>query len=177
MAVDIADALAQEFGMSTTKNAVISKMHRHKVQQFASVPEAMIARQRADDRLARYHPDTLAARKATAERKAARDAARAQAEDVVPAAKLVLPPVPRESLQRAAEAIPSTPRAPRPPSLAQFGYEPGPPGGIPFVETREGQCRFIEGEADAHARCCGARTIPGRSWCPRHAAIVWQSTR
>lgn len=36
-------------------------------------------------------------------------------------------------------------------------------------------CRFIEGDPrrDLDWSFCGAPTLPGKSWCPEHAAIVF----
>lgn len=39
-------------------------------------------------------------------------------------------------------------------------------------------CQWIEATTDlGNAPRCGAKTIPGRSWCPEHAAIVWAPSR
>jgi hypothetical protein len=50
----------------------------------------------------------------------------------------------------------------------EHGREP-----VPLVETRDFECRWIEGAGGAQARCCGART-DGGSWCPFHREIVFE---
>lgn len=132
---DIARVLEDELGVRTSKNGVISTMHRRGVRQFATAPRAEVAVRRAATRLRLQSVSTVAMTKASVEKRAAATAARAKAP------KRELPPVPKATLPRIGETVPSVPRAPRPPSPSQFRCEPGPPGGIPLVETREGQCR------------------------------------
>jgi len=38
--------------------------------------------------------------------------------------------------------------------------------------AKENQCRFIIGEAK-YRKCCGQKTLVGRSWCAHHAATVY----
>jgi hypothetical protein len=44
---------------------------------------------------------------------------------------------------------------------------------IPLVEAGAFACRFIIGEADEKAICCGAAT-DGKSWCSWHKRIVFE---
>ncbi len=41
--------------------------------------------------------------------------------------------------------------------------------------ARNDQCRFVIGEARARM-CCDQKAIPGHSWCPIHAPIVYGIT-
>lgn len=38
-------------------------------------------------------------------------------------------------------------------------------------------CQWIDDHGTPHSHMCGAKTIPGRSWCPYHYAIVFVPAR
>ena len=44
---------------------------------------------------------------------------------------------------------------------------------VPFAQVSAFSCKYIIGEPDEHAVCCGART-DGRSWCLYHRRIVFE---
>ena len=54
--------------------------------------------------------------------------------------------------------------------------QPSPEFQVPFVEAGAFMCKFIIGEADENAVCCGAPT-DGKSWCAYHRGIVFEPTR
>lgn len=45
--------------------------------------------------------------------------------------------------------------------------------GIPFNLRQRTECAFIVDDPRADVPCCGAKTVPGQSWCPGHLAVVW----
>ena len=47
---------------------------------------------------------------------------------------------------------------------------------VPLVETGAFVCKFIIGDADENAVCCGAPT-DGRSWCAYHRRIVFDPSK
>jgi hypothetical protein len=47
---------------------------------------------------------------------------------------------------------------------------------VPLVETGAFACKFIIGDADENAVCCGAPT-DGRSWCAYHRRIVFDPSK
>jgi hypothetical protein len=40
--------------------------------------------------------------------------------------------------------------------------------GVPLLELKPGQCRFIVGERVSPARFCGEVAVHGGSWCEKH---------
>ena len=53
---------------------------------------------------------------------------------------------------------------------------PSPECRVPLTEAGSFACKFILGDADENAICCGAPT-DGRSWCPYHRGIVFQFSK
>jgi hypothetical protein len=53
---------------------------------------------------------------------------------------------------------------------------PSPKLQVPLTEAGVFSCKFIIGEANADAVCCGAPT-DGRSWCSYHRTIVFDNTK
>lgn len=65
------------------------------------------------------------------------------------------------------------------------GFEPGAelPGeaapvmprarGVPFLETKERQCRWIVEGEKLDAICCGVRALRGKSLCREHYGIAY----
>lgn len=48
-----------------------------------------------------------------------------------------------------------------------------PDGRVPIGEARHGQCRWVDDPDDG--LCCGARVVPGKSWCSIHyARVFWR---
>ncbi len=84
-----------------------------------------------------------------------------------PAAAAVAPPA-------APQPVPPLPLAAPAPAAAPVrasGFGPG----VPLMSTKGEQCRYIISEtSDRGAICCGSRTIPGMSWCSRHARRVFE---
>ena len=54
--------------------------------------------------------------------------------------------------------------------------EPSPSLRVPFASVGAFACKYIIGEADENAVCCGART-DGRSWCVYHRRIVFDVSK
>lgn len=56
------------------------------------------------------------------------------------------------------------------------GVEP-----VPFGRVGSGQCRFMlasfQADDGAASACCGAATLPGKSWCTDHMKLVWSTRR
>ena len=48
--------------------------------------------------------------------------------------------------------------------------------GVPLLELKPGQCRFIVGERVSPARLCGEVAMPGGSWCEKHRRLVYISS-
>lgn len=61
-------------------------------------------------------------------------------------------------------------------SFAVQVAEPSPKLRVPFVQVGPFSCKFILGDADENAVCCGAPT-DGRSWCPYHRRIVFDASK
>ena len=53
------------------------------------------------------------------------------------------------------------------------GGEPKQPG-VPLLELRLGQCRFIVDERVHPARFCGEPAVRGGSWCAVHCRVVYE---
>jgi hypothetical protein len=47
---------------------------------------------------------------------------------------------------------------------------------VRLVDAGAFTCKYILGEADEHAMCCGAPTS-GKSWCDYHRRIVFEPPR
>lgn len=46
--------------------------------------------------------------------------------------------------------------------------------GVLFLDSRERECKWIEGEVDwDRTICCGMRTVVGRSYCNEHLARAY----
>lgn len=45
------------------------------------------------------------------------------------------------------------------------------PRNIPFLQTEDGQCRYMAGEDRV---CCGHPTVWGTSWCAQHHRMVFK---
>jgi hypothetical protein len=54
--------------------------------------------------------------------------------------------------------------------------EPSPELQIPFAKAGAFACKYIAGEPDENALCCGAPTN-GKSWCAFHRRIVFDTTK
>lgn len=54
--------------------------------------------------------------------------------------------------------------------------EPSPETRVPLSRIGPFACRYIIGDADANAVCCGAPTT-GKSWCPYHRRIVFDPAK
>lgn len=70
----------------------------------------------------------------------------------------------------AAKAAPSPKIRPEP-----FVCAPVPdldPLHLTLAELKDGNCRFPFGEDPAAMTFCGHPTVSGRSWCPKHFAVV-----
>jgi hypothetical protein len=57
--------------------------------------------------------------------------------------------------------------------LIQVASEPAADLRVPFSQVGAFACKFIIGDPDEHAVCCGAPT-DGRSWCPYHRKLVFE---
>jgi hypothetical protein len=45
--------------------------------------------------------------------------------------------------------------------------------GVPLLELKPGQCRFIVSGSALPARFCGDATVRGGSWCAEHRRLVY----
>ena len=48
--------------------------------------------------------------------------------------------------------------------------------GVPLLELKPGQCRFIVSERVSPARFCGEAAMHGGSWCEKHRRLVYVSS-
>ncbi|WP_245524407.1 GcrA family cell cycle regulator [Methylobacterium nonmethylotrophicum] len=55
--------------------------------------------------------------------------------------------------------------------------EPSPNLRVPFAQSGAFVCKFIIGEPNDRAVCCGAPVQDGKSWCAFHRRIVFEPTR
>lgn len=55
--------------------------------------------------------------------------------------------------------------------------EPSPSLRVPFAQSGAFVCKFIIGEPNDRAVCCGAPVQDGKSWCAFHRRIVFEPTR
>jgi hypothetical protein len=55
--------------------------------------------------------------------------------------------------------------------------EPSPELRVPFAQSGAFVCKYIIGEPNDRAICCGARVSDGKSWCAYHRRIVFEPTR
>ena len=54
--------------------------------------------------------------------------------------------------------------------------EPSPSYRVRLVESGLFSCKYVIGEADENAMCCGAPT-DGKSWCAYHRGVVFDHFR
>ena len=55
--------------------------------------------------------------------------------------------------------------------------EPSPKLRVPLAKSGAFVCKYIIGEPDEHAVCCGAPAPDGKSWCAYHRKIVFEVSR
>lgn len=55
--------------------------------------------------------------------------------------------------------------------------EPSPKMRVPLAKAGAFVCKYIIGEPDEHAVCCGAPAPDGKSWCAYHRRIVFEVGR
>lgn len=55
--------------------------------------------------------------------------------------------------------------------------EPSPKLRVPFAQSGAFVCKYIIGEPDDQAVCCGAPVPDGKSWCAFHRRIVFEPSR
>ena len=48
---------------------------------------------------------------------------------------------------------------------------------VPFAKSGAFVCKYIIGEPDEDAVCCGAPVADGKSWCAYHRRIVFEPSR
>ena len=48
---------------------------------------------------------------------------------------------------------------------------------MPFAQSGAFVCKYIIGEPNDRAVCCGAPVSDGKSWCAFHRRIVFEPTR
>lgn len=48
---------------------------------------------------------------------------------------------------------------------------------VPFAQSGAFVCKFIIGEPNDRALCCGASVPDGKSWCAFHRRIVFEPAR
>lgn len=48
---------------------------------------------------------------------------------------------------------------------------------VPFAQSGAFVCKFIIGEPDDQAVCCGAPVPDGKSWCAFHRRVVFEPAR
>ncbi|MFE1600031.1 GcrA family cell cycle regulator [Methylobacterium sp. ID0610] len=60
---------------------------------------------------------------------------------------------------------------------AETVQEPSPELRVPFAQSGAFVCKFIIGEPNDRAICCGAPVQDGKSWCAFHRRIVFEPAR
>lgn len=60
---------------------------------------------------------------------------------------------------------------------AEVIEEPSAELRVPFAQSGAFVCKFIIGEPDDRAVCCGAPAPDGKSWCAFHRKIVFEPSR
>lgn len=60
---------------------------------------------------------------------------------------------------------------------AETVKEPSPELRVPFAKSGPFVCKFIVGEPNDRAICCGAPVSDGKSWCAFHRRIVFEPSR
>ena len=55
--------------------------------------------------------------------------------------------------------------------------EPSPALRVPFAQSGAFVCKYIIGEPNDQAVCCGAPVPDGKSWCAFHRRIVFEPAR
>ncbi len=62
-------------------------------------------------------------------------------------------------------------------SEADAVEEPSPKLRVPFAKSGAFVCKYIIGEPNEQAVCCGAPVPDGKSWCAYHRRIVFEPAR
>lgn len=60
---------------------------------------------------------------------------------------------------------------------AETVQEPSADLRVPFAQSGAFVCKYIIGEPNDRAICCGAPVADGKSWCAYHRRIVFEPTR
>ena len=60
---------------------------------------------------------------------------------------------------------------------AETVKEPSADLRVPFAQSGAFVCKYIIGEPNDRAVCCGAPVADGKSWCAYHRRIVFEPTR
>ncbi len=60
---------------------------------------------------------------------------------------------------------------------AETVEEPSADLRVPFAQSGAFVCKYIIGEPNDRAVCCGAPVSDGKSWCAYHRRIVFEPTR
>ncbi len=60
---------------------------------------------------------------------------------------------------------------------AETVKEPSADLRVPFAQSGAFVCKYIIGEPNDRAICCGAPVADGKSWCAYHRRIVFEPTR
>ena len=60
---------------------------------------------------------------------------------------------------------------------AEGVQEPSADLRVPFAQSGAFVCKYIIGEPNDRAICCGAPVSDGKSWCTYHRRIVFEPTR
>ena len=85
----------------------------------------------------------------------------------------------RPTVQPSAEPTPAMNQLVR---MSQIGdaeslEEPSETLRVPFAQSGAFVCKYIIGEPNDRAVCCGAPVQDGKSWCAFHRRIVFEPTR
>ncbi len=159
-----AKARVAEMWLSRTRSAseiaaIISQEYGLPASKSAIVGVAFRAGLSFQGRKAVATPESLAARRdrQAEARRAAKERRERRAAAKAPKPAPALKP-PRRPVPAIPAALPSSIR-------------------IPFVDVREGECRYIADDpSGGQATCCGHATAQGSPWCPAHRAICVSGT-
>lgn len=151
-ASEIAGVIAEEYGVSASKSAVIGIAYR------AGLANAGWKR-------------PAAASASRIARNARQNEARRAAREGLPPK----PPRPPKAAQPKAAPKPKAPPRPRIEAASATGLPVSLQ--IPLTDVRDGQCRYIADDPKGgQATCCGHPAVSGSPWCEAHRAICVSGT-
>ena len=96
---------------------------------------------------------------------------------VVQIAGLMLWALSRRSSREEPEPDPWIPPGFEQQAGAETIKEPSADLRVPFAQSGAFVCKYIIGEPNDRAVCCGAPVSDGKSWCAYHRRIVFEPTR